>query len=85
MKITRNGVETEFPQGTNALDMIDKEEKKTALAARINGRLISLPEPICEDGDLEILTFDDPDGRWTLRHTASHVLAQAVKNLRPEA
>ena len=34
---------------------------------------------------MEFVTFDDPDGRWTLRHTASHVLAQAVKTLRPEA
>ena len=42
-------------------------------------------EPLPGDGEVEILTFDDPDGRWTLRHTASHVLAQAVKALRPEA
>ncbi|MCI6291513.1 MAG: threonine--tRNA ligase [Clostridiales bacterium] len=63
---------------------ISKDLKKTALAARINGRVISLPEPISEDGVLEILDFSDADGRKVMRHTASHVLAQAVKKLRPE-
>ena len=87
MKLTVNGVGYEFADGMNALDIageISKDLKKEALAARINGRLISLPEPINEDGVLEIFGFEDPDGRWTLRHTASHVLAQAVKNLRPD-
>ena len=53
--------------------------------ARHNGKLISLMEPLPGDGEVEFVAFDDPDGRWTLRHTASHVLAQAVKALRPEA
>ncbi len=88
MKLTVNGQAYEFENGMNALDIageISKDLKKDALVARINGRLISLPEPIDEDGVLEIVGFDDPDGRWTLRHTASHVLAQAVKALRPDA
>ena len=87
MKLTINGQAYEFENGMNALDIageIDKDLKKNALVARINGRLISLPEPISEDGTLEIVDFSDADGRWTLRHTASHVLAQAVKNLKPD-
>ena len=87
MKLTINGQAYEFANGMNALDIageIDKDLKKNALVARINGRTISLPEAINEDGVLEIVGFEDADGRWTLRHTASHVLAQAVKNLRPE-
>ena len=60
--------------------------KKEALAARLNGEVISLPvTPINEEGTLEIVGFEDEDGRRTLRHTASHVLAQAVKHLKPEA
>ena len=47
--------------------------------------MISLVTPISGDHDLEILTFDDPDGARVLRHTASHVLAQAVKKIIPEA
>ena len=88
MKLTVNGQAYEFENGMNALDIageISKDLKKDALVARINGKLISLPEPINEDGVLEIVGFDDPDGRWTLRHTASHVLAQAVKALHPDA
>ena len=87
MKLSINGQEYEFENGKNALDIageISKDLKKTALAARINGRVISLPEPISEDGVLEILDFSDADGRKVMRHTASHVLAQAVKKLRPE-
>jgi len=87
MKLTINSQAYEFENGMNALDIageIDKDLKKNALVARINGRLISLPEAINEDGNLEIVGFEDADGRWTLRHTASHVLAQAVKNLKPD-
>ncbi len=87
MKLTINGQAYEFENGMNALDIageIDRDLKKNALVARINGRLISLPEPISEDGNLEIVDFSDADGRWTLRHTASHVLAQAVRNLKPD-
>ena len=88
MKWMVNGQEMELERGATALDVLEKlpkEVKKEALVAKINGNLISLMEPIPEEGNLEILTFADADGRWTLRHTASHVLAQAVKNLKPEA
>ena len=88
MRLTIGGKEYEFENGKNALDIVgevSQDLKKEALVARINGRLVSLPEPISEDGALEIVGFSDPDGRWTMRHTASHVLAQAVKALRPEA
>ena len=88
MKLVINGQEMEFAAGASALDVLEKlpkEVKKEALVARHNGKLISLMEPLPGDGEVEFVTFDDPDGRWTLRHTASHVLAQAVKALRPEA
>ena len=88
MKLVVNGVEMEVAAGKNALDLageISKELKKEALAARLNGEVISLVTPINEEGTLEIVGFEDEDGRRTLRHTASHVLAQAVKHLKPEA
>ena len=59
--------------------------KKAALAVKVNGVIGSLNQPIKEDSTLEILTFDDEEGKKALRHTASHVLAQAVKRLYPEA
>ena len=88
MKLVVNGVEMEVEAGKNALDLageISKELKKEALVARLNGEVISLVTPISEEGTLEIVGFEDEDGRRTLRHTASHVLAQAVKHLKPEA
>ena len=88
MKITIQGSIREFPDGMNALDIageIDKELKKSALAARVNGKVQDLAAPIDGDCALEILTGEDPDGLRVLRHTASHVLAQAVKALRPDA
>ena len=88
MKLMVNGIPMDVESGVNALDLsgkISKELKKEALAARLNGRVISLVTPIEEEGVLEIIGFNDEDGRRTLRHTASHVLAQAVKHLRPEA
>ncbi len=87
MKITVCSQNYEFPIGASALDIattISKELRRTTLVARINGRLISLPEPIREDGVLEFLDGAQPDALRTLRHTASHVLAQAVRSLRPD-
>ncbi len=88
MNIFVNGVAHEFPNGMNALDIageLDKELKRTALAARVNGTVQDLAKAVPDGGQLEILTADDPDGLRVLRHTASHVLAQAVKALKPEA
>ena len=65
MKLTINGQAYEFANGMNALDIageIDKDLKKNALVARINGRTISLPEAINEDGVLEIVGFENHGG-----------------------
>ena len=58
---------------------------KAACGGKINGEYCDLRTPICEDCSLEIVTFDDPEGKKTLWHTASHIMAQAVKRLYPEA
>ncbi|MBQ5901014.1 MAG: threonine--tRNA ligase, partial [Clostridia bacterium] len=57
---------------------------KSACAITVNGKVCDLRTPIYEDCELSILTFDDEDGRWAYRHTASHILAQAVKRIYPE-
>ncbi len=58
---------------------------KNACAAKVNGELCDLRYELKEDSTLEILTFDDEQGRKAFRHSASHILAQAVKRLYPSA
>lgn len=57
---------------------------KNALAAKINGEVKDLFTIIDKDCTLEILTFEDEGGREALRHTAAHIMAQAVKRLYPD-
>ena len=56
---------------------------KAVCAAKIDGKDADLRTPLTSDCSLELLTFDDDYGKWTFRHTASHILAQAVKRLYP--
>ena len=58
---------------------------KSVCCARVNGEVVDLRTELTKDCKVELLTFDDPDGKKTLWHTASHVLAQAVKRLYPDA
>ncbi len=84
----KGGVVKEFDSGITAMEVaksLGMGLYKAACVCRINGEVKDLRTPINEDCKLEILTFDDDDGKRTLRHTASHVLAQAVKRLYPEA
>ena len=88
MNLVINGEKRQYDPGINALDILagsDSELKKTAIAARLNGELIELMAPIQQDGTLEFLTFEDDEAKRVLRHTASHVLASAVKTLYPNA
>ena len=87
MNITVNGKAVELEEGSRALEAAkahSPELYKSALVAHINGKRMSLPT-VLKDGDVvEILGWEHEDGRWTLRHTGSHILAQAVKRLYPE-
>lgn len=56
---------------------------KSACAARISGQVRDLRTPITEDCDLEILTFDDADGKRAYWHTTAHIMAQAIGRLYP--
>ncbi len=88
IKITLKGdVVKEYEQGITAYEVakdISMGLAKAACAVRINGQNADLRTELTEDCNLEILTFDDEYGRWAFRHTASHILAQAVKRLYPD-
>ena len=55
------------------------------IAAKVNGTVVDLTTVVDTNADVELLTFDSADGAHVFRHTASHVLAAAVKRLYPEA
>ncbi len=87
MRITLKGdVVKEYENGMTAYDIakdISAGLARAACAAKINGKVCDLRTCIDSDASLEILTFDDEDGKKAFRHTASHILAQAVKRLFP--
>ena len=57
---------------------------KAALAIKVNGKLQDLATPIASDADIDIITAKSPEGLTIIRHTCSHVMAQAVQELYPE-
>ncbi len=88
MKITlKGGVVREF-EPNSAADIakeIGAGLYKSACAAKINGKVCDLRTHVDSDCKLDILTFADEDGKRAFHHTASHMLAQAVKTLYPNA
>ena len=89
IKVTlKDGSVKEFEKSLTAFDAakeISMGLARNACAARIDGKNCDLRTVIDADCTLEILTFDDEYGKWTFRHTASHIMAQAVKRLFPKA
>ena len=57
---------------------------KAALAIKVNGKLQDLATPIASDADIDIITAKSPEGLTIIRHTCSHVMAEAVQELYPE-
>ncbi|MBE3589311.1 MAG: threonine--tRNA ligase [Firmicutes bacterium] len=83
-----DGSERRVPAGTTAREVaqsIGARLAKAALAAKVNGEVVDLDRPLQEDAEIRILTFEDEEGRAVFRHSSTHVLAQAVKRLWPEA
>ena len=77
-----------YPRGTTGLQVaesIGKRLAKAAVAVSIDGRVQSLPELITGPGALKVLTRETPEGLEVIRHSAAHVLADAVKRIRPKA
>ncbi len=64
---------------------ISEELGRTSLAAEVNGKVCEMGTVIDTDSHITFLTFEDQKGKDVLRHTASHILAQAVKRLYPQA
>lgn len=58
---------------------------RAALAGKVNGKLVDLSHPITENSTVSIVTDKDPEGLEIIRHSTSHLLAQAVKELYPQA
>ena len=58
---------------------------KAACAGKVNGKVVDLRTPVTEDCEVEILTFDEQEGKKAYWHTTSHIMAQAVKRIFPEA
>ena len=85
LKITlKDGALREVEAGTSILDFVKQVSNslaKKVLAAKVDGETKDLTTVLDKDCTVEFLTFEEADGRWALRHTASHILAQAVKRL----
>lgn len=86
--ILPDGSAKEYAAGTTlgeAVKKLSNSLAKKVLAANVNGELTDLREELADGSKVEFLTFEEDGGKHTLRHTASHVMAQAVKRLWPEA
>ncbi len=82
----KDGSIREVEKGTTILDFakgISEGLARMATGAEMNGKSVDLMTAIEEDCDLNILRFEDENGKDFLRHTSSHILAQAVKRLYP--
>ena len=86
--ILPDGSAKEYAVGTTlgeAVKKLSNSLAKKVLAANVNGELTDLREELVDGSEVAFLTFEEDGGKHTLRHTASHVMAQAVKRLWPEA
>ena len=82
----KDGKEKEFESAVSLADAakaIANSLGKNALVAKVNGELTDLRDPIVDGAEVEFFTKEDPEGLFTLRHTASHVMAQAIQHLFP--
>ncbi len=89
MKITlKDGSVKEYAEAKSVIEIaadISEGLARMACAGEINGEVVDLRTVVEQDCELSILTFNDEKGKAAYRHTASHVLAEAVKNLYPDA
>lgn len=80
----KDGSQREFDNGITVYEIaknISVRLAKEAVGGMFNGKIVELMTQINEDGKLEILTFDDEEGKKIYWHTSSHIMAQAVKRL----
>ncbi len=83
-----DGSVKEIDPGTTILEVVEgigPRLAQAAVCAVVDGELKDVREPLTKDGSLTVLTKEDPRVLETIRHTTSHVMAQAVKRLHPDA
>lgn len=89
MKITlKDGSVKEYAEAKSVYDIasdISAGLARVACAGEVNGEIVDLRTVVDQDCELNIVTASDPEGLRVIRHTASHVLAQAVKRVFPNA
>ena len=84
--ILKNGSKTELENGADCLQAAQKISEglaRSAVAAKINGKLCDLTTKLNDGDTLELVTLKDKEGLEVYRHTCAHVLAQAIKNIYP--
>lgn len=82
--LLKNGNKKTFPDGISLFESVKQLSNslaKKVLVAKVNGKVTDLREPIVDGTTVDFLTFDDQAGKDTLRHTASHIMAQAIQHL----
>jgi threonyl-tRNA synthetase len=88
LKITfPDGNVKEFEQAQTGMDIaksISNKLAKKALAAKVNGKIVDLSQPLDGEVELQILTFDDEEGKQVFWHSSAHIMAQALKRLFPD-
>lgn len=82
----KDGSVNQYQKGITPMEIaagISKRLAKEAFIAKFNGILVDLDRPLNQDGTLELLTEQDDEAMQVLRHSAAHIMAQAVQNLFP--
>lgn len=87
IKVKFNEHELELESGLSVYDAVASvgPVSREFIAAKVNGVVSDMTRKLTEDCEIILLTFEDEEGKHVFRHTASHILAQAVKRLYPEA
>ena len=87
MKVIINGTSYDVTENASVYDAAREAEliSRQVIAAEVNGNLCALTQPLADGDKVKLLTFEDEGGKHVFRHTASHILAQAVKRLYPDA
>ncbi|WP_099188709.1 threonine--tRNA ligase [Tepidibacter mesophilus] len=89
VKITlKDGSVKEFDKGISILDIaksISEGLARSIVAGEVNGDVVGVNYKLEEDSEINLLKFDDAEGKEVFRHTSAHILAQAIKRLYPEA
>jgi len=83
MSVTVDGVERELEQGITGIELF--AERRDVIVARVDGKLRDLSAAIPAGATVEAVLISEPDGLTVLRHSATHVMAQAVQQLWPDA